>query len=348
MNSRKSLLLPVAFSLLQLSGCQSTTDSATSPEPVATIDIATVTTGDIDEKITLYGAAEANGAGKYTLSAPMEAIVQAVDAPVGSRVTRGQTLVRLNPSPTARLDLATAAANANAADLAYARARRLRADGLVSDAEVETARAAKQAADASRASLATRNGALLLRAPADGTVEVIGASAGELVAAGATIVSLEKEGDLRARFGVDPAIARRIPRGGHVEVTAAGSKLAFNVPILSVDGVVDPVTKLASVYVRIPHERGVGAGESLTGRVLLGNIAGGITIPYAALLDDGGQPFVFVVANNVAKRRDIVAGPRTGDRVGVVSGLKAGERVATVGVTALEDGMKVRVQGARK
>ena len=346
MISRKLLALPLAYGLM-LSGCQSPADTA-APDPVATIDVAAVTTGAIDEKLTLYGAAEANGAGKYTLSAPMEALVQAVDAPVGSQVKRGQILVRLSPSPTARLDLATASATANAADLAHARARRLRADGLVSDAEVETARAAKQAADASRASLATRNSALVLRAPASGTVEVIGASAGELVAAGATIVSLVKEGDLRARFGVDPAIARRIPQRSYVEITAAGSKAAFNVPILSVDSVVDPVTKLASVYVQIPDESGVGAGESLTGRVLLANIAGGMTIPYAALLDDGGQPFVFVIVQNVAKRRDIVAGPRTGDRIAVTSGLKPGDRVATVGVTALEDGMKVRIQAAKK
>lgn len=347
MISRKCLALPLALGLL-LAGCQSSTDGTAAADPVATIEVATVTTGDIDETITLYGAAEANGAGKYTLSAPMEALVRTVDAPVGSRVARGQILVRLSPSPTARLDLATATANANAADLAYARALRLRADGLVSDADVETTRAARQAADASRASLATRNGALVLRAPASGTVEVIGASAGELVAAGATIVSLVKEGDLRARFGVDPAIARRIPGQSHIEVTAAGSKAAFNVPVLSVDSVVDPVTKLASVYVRIPDEHGIGAGESLTGRVLLANIAGGITIPYVALLDDGGQPFVFVIAHNVAKRRDIVVGPRTGDRISVTSGLKAGERIATAGVTALEDGVKIRIQGAKK
>ena len=347
MISRKCLALPLALGLL-LAGCQSSTVGSAAADPVATIEVATVTTGDIDETITLYGAAEANGAGKYTLSAPMEALVRTVDAPVGSRVARGQILVRLSPSPTARLDLATATANANAADLAYARALRLRADGLVSDADVETTRAARQAADASRASLATRNGALVLRAPASGTVEVIGASAGELVAAGATIVSLVKEGDLRARFGVDPAIARRIPGQSHVEVTAAGSKAVFNVPVLSVDSVVDPVTKLASVYVRIPDEHGIGAGESLTGRVLLANIAGGITIPYVALLDDGGQPFVFVIARNVAKRRDIVVGPRTGDRISVTSGLKAGERIATAGVTALEDGVKIRIQGAKK
>lgn len=347
MISRTSRALPCALALL-LAGCHAATDSAPAADPVATIAVAAVTTGDIDETITLYGAAEATGAGKYTLSAPMEALVQAVDAPVGSQVARGQILVRLRPSPSARVDLATATATANSADLAYARARRLRADGLVSDAEVETTRAARQSADAARASLATRNDALVLRAPASGTVELIGANAGELVAPGTTVVSLVKAGDLRARFGVDPAIARRIPDRSHVEITAAGSSDTFTVPILSVDGVVDPVTKLASVYVQIPNERGIGAGESLTGRVLLANISGGITIPYVALLDDGGQPFVFVIARGIARRRDIVAGPRAGDRISVTSGLNAGERVATAGVTALEDGMKVRIQGARK
>ena len=57
---------------------------------------------------------------------------------------------------------------------------------------------------------------------------------------------------------------------------------------------------------------------------------------------------VGICLQNVAKRRDIVAGPRTGDRISVASGLKPGERVATAGVTALEDGMKVRIQSAKK
>lgn len=329
--------------VLALAGCSSGQQAAP-PEPSALIKTGTVDTGSIDEKITIYGAAENGSLGKFTLSSPVEALVRSVDAPVGSNVGRGQVIVRLSPSPTTTLGLVDARTSARTANLAFARAKRLRADGLVSDAEVESAHAAKLSADASVASLAARSGSLTLRSPTVGFVQTIGATAGELVAPGAAIVTIVKDGDLRARFGIDPALARRIPKGSFVEVSSAGSRAPIAVPVISVDPVVDPQTKLASVYVRIPRESEIGAGESLTGKILLSSNPDGLTVPYAALLDDGGQPYVYVIEKGVAKRRDVAVGPRMGDRASVTKGLQAGEAVAIDGVTALEDGMKVRIK----
>ena len=45
-----------------------------------------------------------------------------------------------------------------------------------------------------------------------------------------------------------------------------------------------------------------------------------------------------------AKRVDVAVGPRMGDKVSVAKGLNADQRVAIDGVTALEDGMKVRTK----
>jgi multidrug efflux pump subunit AcrA (membrane-fusion protein) len=69
-----------------------------------------------------------------------------------------------------------------------------------------------------------------------------------------------------------------------------------------------------------------------------------LAIPYAALLDDAGQPFVFVVVKGTAHRRDIVTGPSDGRIVAVTKGLSPGERVVVEGGTALDDGMKVRLK----
>jgi len=51
-----------------------------------------------------------------------------------------------------------------------------------------------------------------------------------------------------------------------------------------------------------------------------------------------------VVERGVARRRDIVVAPGSGDRVPVTSGLNAAELVITEGGTALEDGMRVRTR----
>ena len=332
--------LSLAFAVAACSG----SPRQTSTEPVALVKTAKVTLGSIDEKITIYGAAENGSLGKHTLSSPVEAMVQSIDAPVGSNVAKGQVVVRLSPSPSARIDLANATVNASAANLAYARAQRLRTDGLVGNAEVETARAAKQSADALRASLAGRSASLSLRSPTSGTIEVIGASAGELIAPGTVVVTIVQDGDIRARFGIDPALARRVSPGSTIDVSAAGASVPFTLPVISVDPVVDPQTKLASVYALIPSGNEIGSGESLTGKILLTSASSAMTIPYSALLDDGGQPYVYVIENGVAKRVDVNAGPRMGDRISITSGLTASQQVAIDGVTALADGMKVRTR----
>jgi RND family efflux transporter MFP subunit len=294
--------------------------------------------------VQIYGTADAGASGTIILSAPEEAIVAAIDAPLGSAVARGQVVARLAPGPTARLDVARSESDARAAQLAYARAQRLRTDGLVGNAEVETARAAAQSAAATRASLAQRAGGLILRAPTAGHVSAVSASLGTMVAPGTPVVTIVGAGDLRARFGVDPALARRIPPGSSIRITPSGGGVAFTVPILSVDPAVDPATRLASVFVRLPASAGIGAGEPLTGTLALTGAGNAPTVPYAALLDEGGQAYLFVVSDGVAHRRDVTAGPSDGRRVAIVAGLRAGETIVVEGGTALEDGMHVRTR----
>lgn len=67
-------------------------------------------------------------------------------------------------------------------------------------------------------------------------------------------------------------------------------------------------------------------------------------VPYSAVLDDGGQPFVFVVTKGVAHRRDVRLGASNGVTISVASGIALGDQVVIEGGTALEDGMKVRTK----
>ncbi len=332
-----------AAALLTLGACAKQAETAP-PQPAALVKTALVATGATQQSIVVYGAAENAAGGKYTVSGPVEATVVTIETPSGSAVQRGQVVARLRPSPASQLAYATAGVAASAADLAFARARRLRADGLVGNAEVESARAAALSAGATRASLASMAGAIALRAPIGGTVESIGASPGQLVGPGTPVATLVKSGDLRARFGIDPDVARQIQPGSAIQIEGAQGAASFTVPVLSIDRIVDAVTKQASLFVRIPAQARIGAGESLTGRLVLSGTDAGITLPYAALLDDGGQPYVYVIDKSVARRRDIVAGSKMGERIGVTSGLKPGEVIATDGLTALEDGMRVRTR----
>ena len=330
---------------LVLSGCSGGASEADQgPPPTALVTLGQATQGAVAETVTLYGVAEPGPEGSAALSAPAEAIVSRIAAPVGTRVTRGQLVVQLSPAPNTRLDIAKASADARTTNAAYARARRLRTDGLVGDAEVESARAAAQSADATVASLRGRAGGLSLTAPASGYVANIANAPGDLVQAGASIATITSATDLRARLGVDPTVASTLRTGAPIRIAAGKGHAPATVPIQSIDPLVNPTTRLQSVFARLPTSYGAGPGEVLQAEVVTQSQKSAVTIPYKALLDDGGQPYVFVVTGGVAHRHDVQLGATSGDRVAITEGVSAGDRVVTEGGTAVEDGMKVRTK----
>ena len=329
------------------SGAAHEEEDAVATAPVALVSLGRAEPGALAEQVTLYGAAEAGPGGRLTVSAPAEATVVAIVAPVGTRVAAGAVVARLAASPTTRVDLVKAGSDAQAANAALARAERLKADGLGSNAEVETARAAATSANATRAAMTARTGGLILRAPAAGIVETVTAAPGDLVQPGAAVATISHASDLRARFGVDPAVARSLRPGTVLHVTASGAAAAFDVPVETINPAADAQTRLASVFARLPASMAIGAGQTLSATAdgtARGSGGAQRTISYAALLDDGGQAYVYVVVGGVAHRRDITVGAARGDRVAVSGAVRAGEAVVVAGGTALEDGMKVRTK----
>lgn len=175
-------------------------------------------------------------------------------------------------------------------------------------------------------------------------VTVVISSPGDLLAPGTAVATITAAQGIRARFGVDPNIARSVPSGASIRVFPASGGAGFAAPISSVDSVVDPQTRLASVYATIPALARIGAGEPLRGEITVGGGGNGIIVPYAALLDDGGQPYIFVVIKRVAHRRNVAVGAVNEGKASVAGDVHAGDSVIIEGGTAVEDGLKVRTK----
>ena len=336
-------LLPMCAlaTLLLLGACSKPAEDAEA-DPVALVTLATAENGGVDQTVSVYGVTDSGAGGTVTLSAPTEAVVATIEAPVGTAVAPGQVVVRLLPSSATQQDTVKASRDAAAADAAYARAQRLRADNLVSDADVETAAAAARAADAGIAAAKQRADALTLKAPQAGYIVAVTQNPGDVVAGGTAIATLSSTGNLRARFGVDPSLTSAIKPGALVHVTANGA--TFDAHVISVSPVVDPTTRLAPVIVDLPAGTGLGSGVALRGDLNVASTSAALTVPYAALLDDGGQPYVFVVKAGIAHRVDVETGAQTADRIAITKGLGTGDQVVVQGGTALDDGMKVRLK----
>jgi len=334
----------VPFScLLLLAGCGGAADDAEKkPEAVALVKTAPVVLGASQSDIAVYGTAEAGPGGTRSLTLPSEAVVSAIAAPNGTVVKAGQAILTVMPSPAGRLELAKVTSDARASDAAYQRALRLRKDGLVSDADVETARAAAETARAARANAKVGTGGFTLVAPIAGTVENLSAKPGDQIAAGTVVAVVAAGGDVRAKFGVDPALAQRAHVGAPITVSLIAGGAPIVTTVAGVDPTVDATTRLAAIFAKIPASAHIAPGEPVRANLSVGSTASGITIPYSALLDDGGNSFVFVVEGDTAKKREVAPGNSSGDSIQILKGLKPGEKVVTEGGTALEDDMKVR------
>jgi RND family efflux transporter MFP subunit len=340
--NRGLFFLPALLALAACSGSSGEDSAATAP--VALVSLGKAATGDIAQSVTLYGEIERGGESQIVLAAPVEASVLSIDAPAGSAVQAGQVIARLRPSPASLAQFRAASADATAANQALARAQRLRADGLASDADVEAARSRAASSSALMASFSERNSSLTLRAPHAGFVDSIGASAGDLVQPGAAIATLSRSGAVKARFGVDPALARGLGPGSPIEIHPGDGSPTFMARIASVSPVAHAQTRLASILVDIPAQQGLAAGQPLSAKVVTRASQASVTVPYAALLDDGGQPYVFVVSGGVAHRRDVQVGASDGTNAAILKGVADGDMVVTQGATGVEDGMKVRTR----
>jgi RND family efflux transporter MFP subunit len=67
-------------------------------------------------------------------------------------------------------------------------------------------------------------------------------------------------------------------------------------------------------------------------------------VPKAAVVEEAGQRFVFVLRADAVERRAVTTGGADGDRVEVTAGLGAGDRVVVSPPPGLKDGMKIVVK----
>ncbi|MDT8397435.1 MAG: efflux RND transporter periplasmic adaptor subunit [Pseudomonadales bacterium] len=343
---RNPLTIPLLSLLLLLAACSADTGSETPDggDAVALVSLVGARQQSIAESIRLYGRVEAGPSATQTLLTPLQSRLLGIRLPVGSQIKAGEIIVDLAPGPDAMLALQLAQSEADNAGQAFERATRLRGDGLNSDADVETARTARARAGATLDSLRERHKKLQLSASRDGYVKTVAAQVGDLLPEGFSLVTVVSGAAARLHFDLDPALAARLVPGTVLSLLTGPESTVPELTVASVSPQADPALGLVAVYANLPPGAALKAGQSISASAHVAAQAQALVVPRAALLDDGGQSFVYVVENGVASRHDVLTGVSDETMVAIVSGVQAGDLVVSAGGTALEDGMQVRQQ----
>ncbi|PWN55197.1 hypothetical protein DEH80_13305 [Abyssibacter profundi] len=291
-----------------------------------------------------------------TLRAPSAGIVASTAEgfpSIGARVERGQQLATLRPLLSAGTDAATlnlalerAEANERLAQQDLARHRRLFASGAIAEHRVheaentlEVARAETRAARARVVQLAnaTSRAGIAIIAPISGRLVDLRITPGAVVEVDSMLAQIAGDSELWLRADVAEADAPRIsrPDGAWFDLGDRRVRLDVgdNAHLIAVGGVIDDTRRTLPVILGFAtSDVGLRINQRVAAHILTGEQVQAVTVPRSALIDDGGQPIVYVQrGGETFERRAVRTGLRDAEFVAITHGLAAGERVVSQG-----------------
>lgn len=192
-----------------------------------------------------------------------------------------------------------------------------------------------------------------LAAGADGVISAVNAEAGQVVAAGQTVLTLVQTDELEVEINVPENHVKDMPVGRNVTVDfwALGNT--------SVNGVVREVAPMADATARTykvrislpqpPDGMQLGMTANVTCSAAGENSPEDYAIlPLSAIYQTNGSPQVWVVdTDNTVSLHDVQVSD-FGDNKVRVTGLRDGDIVVTAGVHKLRDGQEVRLAEGEK
>lgn len=355
---------------------------------VQTVSVLARNEGGAEGQTVLNASGYVTARRRATVSSKITGKVIEVHVEEGMRVRAGQVLARLDDSMTqanlslveaqlagARTDLEETHVRLAEARLKLDRQKRLAADGITPQSDLDTAQAE---VDALRARIAATEQSIVvadrqvnvrrteladtvIRAPFDGVAISKDAQPGEMispVSAGGgftrtgicTLVdmsSLEIEVDVNEAY-----IQRVVPKQRVTAILDAYPE--WQIPAHVITTVPSADRQKATVLVRIDFDEldarilpDMGVKVSFLREPTADDKTAReaarprMLVPKRAVRSADGASFVFVVRDGRAERRAIGVGPADGDQIEVVSGLNAGERVIVEGPADLTDGARV-------
>jgi HlyD family secretion protein len=262
-----------------------------------------------------------------------------VDA--GSWVRAGQVLAVVDRSvqtqQAAQLAAQIEAAKANAAlaQSDYERAIALKDRGFVSKAEIDSKKAARDAAYAqvrvAQATLgATRAqiGQLNVVAPAPGLILARNVEVGQIVGpSSGALFRLAEGGQMEMRAQLAQQDLAFVHAGMPAQVTPVGSQTSITGSVWQVAPVIDPQSRLGLVRISIPYTSDVKPGGFAEAKITAGATTAPV-LPQSAVLSDDKGNYVYVVnGKNQVERRNIQIGTVNEAGVTIASGLNGTEPV---------------------
>ncbi|NQV73045.1 efflux RND transporter periplasmic adaptor subunit [bacterium] len=329
----------------------------------------------------------------YVVTSPVSGELKRVALQVGDPVVRGGMVFQVLPPESSNQEESIQQANVQAANAQVelaataieeaednqAQARTilkrqeaLKADGIVTEEQLEQATIAAASADrnlesaklslqaaeaeltAAKTRLTTSSQAreamsTAAYAPTDGNVLRIFERSQRMIAAGTPVLEIGNARSLELVVDVLSEDAVQIKPGNPVDVTGwGGESLKGKVRLvepsaftkISALGVEEQRVNVLIDFDSIPESLGVGYRAEAA--IIIQEAPETLTVPVSAIFQESGTWFTFAVVDDMVEKRAIEIGTRAADKVEVMSGLVEGDEVVLFPSASIVSGAKIK------
>ena len=185
-----------------------------------------------------------------------------------------------------------------------------------------------------------------LTAPIDGIIEAVNVKEHDFASPQTPAFVISNKNTMTVTFGVSEGIRSTLRVGQKIEVDRNGK--FYDAAITEIGSMIDQSTGLFMIKscVSTPDDS-LLTGSSVKVTAQTYSQADAILIPYDAVYYDNSQPYVYVVQDGIAKRKDVETGIFDEETITVLDGLSTEDVLITSWSANLREGAEVSVQMKR-
>lgn len=290
--------------------------------------------------------------------------IQKVYVDEGQEVKKGQLLFKLE-TQTLSQDAAAAKANVDAAQVEVDRLKPLVDRKIISNVQLETAKAKLAQAQASYSSVAANIGYATITSPVNGVVGGLPYKEGSLVSATMQdpLTTVADTKVMRAYFTMNEkqmldftrefegnSLAKKIANTPDVNLLLVdGSVYEEKGRIRTVNGLINPQTGTTEFRAEFPNPQSILRSGSSGVVQLPIQKKNAILVPQNAVMDMQGKQMIYIVnKDNTVKSTIIQVATTSGLNYIVTDGLNPGDVIVVEGATKLKDGQQIVPQSKKE
>ena len=326
------------FLLFSKSSEQPAESKVLNRNPVARVEVTPIKKETIMETISAYGTVAPEPGAVETVSVPFESRIRQIPVSEGQRISKGDMLLEIVPSPAAKLKMEQAQKAYTSAQQKLRKVKERVDLKLATKGELLAAEEAFQQAGLQLKSLKQRGigREKQIRSKSSGIVYKVHVEQGSVMPAGSPLVEIVPQDHIEVHLGVEQEDADRLKEGQPVLLSLVNIS-----PSPEVSG------HIRTIFVSLVSADGFILGGYVRGKIVVASKKA-MVVPRSAVLPEDDHYVLFIVKNGRALKRIVTPGLENHTRIEVTgSRLNLGDLVVSLGDYELKDGMAVRTEVRR-